>query len=110
MRGVEDGSKQGEVVMMKVLRVILCGVIALGAAAFGQQPTPVPTPGPVDELVGLWKAKKRFGPDARGPLIIQKDGTTYYADMMGRKVTVRVDKGEFSFALPGNQGRFRGRL
>lgn len=29
------------------------------------------------ELAGLWKAKKRFGPDARGPLIIQKDGAAY---------------------------------
>jgi len=62
------------------------------------------------ELAGLWKAKKRFGPDARGPLIIQKDGSDYIADMMGRRIPIRMDQGELSFDLPDNQGRFRGKL
>jgi len=62
------------------------------------------------ELAGLWKAKKRFGPDARGSLIIQKDGSDYIADMMGRRIPVRMDQGELTFDLPDNQGRFRGKL
>lgn len=66
--------------------------------------------GSMDELVGLWKAKKRFGPDARGPLIIQKDGAAYIADMVGRKVPVRIDQGELTFDLPDNQGTFRGKF
>jgi CubicO group peptidase (beta-lactamase class C family) len=64
----------------------------------------------VQELAGLWKAKKRFGPDARGSLIIQKDGATYRADMMGRRMAVRMDKAELTFDLPDNRGTFRGKL
>jgi CubicO group peptidase (beta-lactamase class C family) len=68
------------------------------------------TAGPADELAGLWKAKRWFGPVARGPLIIQRTGETYTADMAGRIVPVRVDKGELSFDLPNGQGTFRGKL
>jgi CubicO group peptidase (beta-lactamase class C family) len=68
------------------------------------------TAGPADELAGLWKAKRWFGPFARGPLIIQRTGETYTADMAGRIVPVRVDKGELSFDLPNSQGTFRGKL
>jgi CubicO group peptidase (beta-lactamase class C family) len=71
---------------------------------------PASSPDSVEELVGLWKAKKRFGPDGRGPLIIQKDGIAYIADMLGRKVPVRIDRGELTFNLPDNQGAFRGKL
>src|SRR2546423_5823696 len=38
---------------------------------------------PLNDIVGLWKAKRRFGPDARGPLLIQRNGMTYTGDMMG---------------------------
>jgi CubicO group peptidase (beta-lactamase class C family) len=63
-----------------------------------------------DELTGLWKAKGRFGPDARGALILQKDGTNYVADMLGRHVPVRVEAGELVFELPGRLGKFRGKV
>src|ERR1700674_3942304 len=65
-------------------------------------------PGTVDELAGLWKAHRSFGPFARGPLVIQRVGSTYIADMLGRTMVVRVDAGELSFELPGGQGGFRG--
>jgi CubicO group peptidase (beta-lactamase class C family) len=64
----------------------------------------------VHELAGLWKAKKRFGPDARGQLIIQKDRAAYVADMVGRRMPVRMDRGELTFDLPDNQGSFRGKF
>jgi len=63
-----------------------------------------------DELEGLWKAKVRFGPDARGPLVIRREGTTYTADMMGRLLPVRVEGDELSFELPRGDGAFRGVL
>ena len=62
-----------------------------------------------DELVGLWKARRRFGPDGRGTLVIRRTGPAYTADMMGRILPVRVEQGELSFDLPGGQGTFRGR-
>ena len=77
----------------------------------------VPAPGlraqagdPASDLVGLWKAKRRFGPDARGPLLVERSGTRYTADLMGFAVPVRVSGGELSFELPNREGRFRGRV
>jgi CubicO group peptidase (beta-lactamase class C family) len=67
-------------------------------------------PGSVDELAGLWKAQRSFGPFARGPLVIQRVGSSYTADMLGRTLPVRVDRGGLSFALPNNQGKFAGKL
>src|SRR5689334_3951195 len=43
-----------------------------------------------DSLNGLWQARGRFGPDAYGPLLIQKYGGAYVADMVGRRVPVHV--------------------
>jgi hypothetical protein len=63
-----------------------------------------------DELAGLWKAKRRFGPDARGPLVIERTGTTYVADMNGRTIPVQSEKGKLTFELPSHQGTFRGKL
>jgi CubicO group peptidase (beta-lactamase class C family) len=66
---------------------------------------------PLNDIVGLWKAKRRFGPDARGPLLIQRNGTTYTADMMGFTIPVTVNNGELSFELPNREGGggFRGK-
>jgi CubicO group peptidase (beta-lactamase class C family) len=63
-----------------------------------------------EELTGLWKAKGRFGPDAGGALVLQKEGTSYFADMLGRRVPVRMEAGELSFELPDRLGRFRGKF
>jgi CubicO group peptidase (beta-lactamase class C family) len=63
-----------------------------------------------EDLTGLWKAKSRFGPDARGPLVIQKEGTGYRADMLGRRLPVRLEAGELTFELPDRLGKFRGKL
>ncbi|HEX3127607.1 MAG TPA: serine hydrolase [Thermoanaerobaculia bacterium] len=63
-----------------------------------------------DELVGLWKAKRRFGPDARGLLVIQRTDAKYSAEIVGRTVPVAIEKGELSFDLPNGEGSFRGRL
>jgi CubicO group peptidase (beta-lactamase class C family) len=63
-----------------------------------------------DDLAGLWKAKRWFGPFARGPLVLQRTGTAYTADMIGWRVPVRVEKDELSFDLPNGQGSFRGKL
>jgi CubicO group peptidase (beta-lactamase class C family) len=78
----------------------ICIALALIVAAI---------PASADELEGLWKAKRWFGPFARGPLVIQRTGTSYTAEMMGRTVPVRVDKDELSFDLPNGQGSFRGK-
>ncbi len=62
------------------------------------------------ELAGLWTAKKKFGPDARGTLIVERSGDTYTADLAGRVVAVSAADGELTFTLPGGEGTFRGRI
>jgi CubicO group peptidase (beta-lactamase class C family) len=62
------------------------------------------------ELAGLWKAKKRFGPDAAGTLVIERSGGGYAADFMGRVLPVRVESGELAFELPDGGGAFRGKV
>jgi len=66
--------------------------------------------GSADELAGLWKAKRWFGPFARGTLVIQRTGATYSADMVGHTVPVGLDNGELSFSLPSGASSFRGKL
>lgn len=63
-----------------------------------------------DPLAGLWKAKKRFGPDARGTLVLQRRGSTWSADLVGRIVPVNHANGGLTFTLPNNDGTFRGKL
>jgi CubicO group peptidase (beta-lactamase class C family) len=65
--------------------------------------------GGVDELEGLWKAERWFGPVARGPIVIRRTGSAYSADMVGRTLPVKLDRGELFFELPNNQGKFRGK-
>ncbi|HEV2765846.1 MAG TPA: serine hydrolase [Pyrinomonadaceae bacterium] len=92
--------------------MLICVAILTASVAHAQ--TPSPTPGATlvetDELSGLWKAKKRLGPTVRGPLIIYKDRSRHVADVMGRRVPVRTEKGELTFDLPNELGTFRGKL
>src|SRR6266550_1275972 len=89
--------------------VAIVGGFFAALAANAQQPAPTQT-GSVDELAGLWKAQRWFGPAARGPLVIRRTGSSYIADMVGRTVPVRVDRGELTFELPNGDGKFRAKL
>ncbi len=92
---------------MSVVRRFLGMVVAVLVLGSPAMPASAAEPGSAQELAGLWKAKRCFGPDGRGPLAIQRTGATYTADMIGRILPVRFDKGELSFDLPNGQGSFR---
>ncbi len=62
------------------------------------------------ELMGLWKAERRFGPGARGPLIIQRTSSGWIADFRGGIFPVRSEGTEMSFDLPNGEGSFKGRM
>ena len=83
-------------------------IVALGLAPTANAADTVPAA--AAELAGLWKAKKRFGPDAEGLLVIHRTGKNYMADMVGRFLPVRVNKEELAFDLPNREGNFRGKL
>lgn len=89
-------------------------LIALAACQGSSPPmlpaAPAAAPPTGDELVGLWKAKRRFGPDARGPLMLRRGPGGWTADFLGRLRPVRAEAGELAFELPDDAGGFRGRL
>ncbi|HYI10702.1 MAG TPA: serine hydrolase [Thermoanaerobaculia bacterium] len=88
----------------RIAGIVLALLFVTASHALPAEPTGSP-----NELAGLWKAKKRFGPDARGTLVLQRSGDLYTADLAGRIVPVRMTNGELTFTLPDG-GRFRGKL
>lgn len=91
---------------------------ALGAASFiplanpaaATQPAAIDAPGTAGELAGLWRATRRFGPDERGTLTLERTAQGWTADFLGRRLAVREHNGVLTFALPGHRGAFRARL
>jgi len=61
-------------------------------------------------LVGLWTAKKCFGPYVRGRLVVDRRGGEWRAEIAGRSVPVRTAGDTVSFALPDVGGSFTGRF
>lgn len=62
------------------------------------------------ELIGLWEAKRRFGPDVRGTLLIRQTGGNWEAEIAGRFAPVKLDGDSISFELPDGLGKFRGKF
>jgi len=89
------------------LRLRLCcaalALLPLGASA----QTPPPS---LADLGGLWAAKKWFGPEVRGRLIIERVDGGLRADISGRGAPVSRNGPELSFDLPGDGGSFTGRF
>ena len=57
-------------------------------------------------LVGLWVARKNFGPDTRGRLVIDRQGGSWRAEIAGRSTVVRAAGDTLALALSG--GAFTG--
>ncbi|MBV8519570.1 MAG: serine hydrolase [Acidobacteria bacterium] len=88
---------------MKALMLVLSLAMPLFAA---QTPTAAEPP----SLVGLWAARRDFGPSIRGTLELVRDGNAWRAQIAGREADVAVDGANVTFALPNDEGRFRGTL
>jgi CubicO group peptidase (beta-lactamase class C family) len=88
---------------MKTLPIIL-----VAGSAFALQVTHAQTVAP--DLAGLWSARVRYGPEIRGPVILQRDGTEWTVDIAGFRLPVTARGGAISFSLPDGKGGFRGRL
>lgn len=59
-----------------------------------------------NELAGLWESHKRFGPEVRGPILI--DAGLQNAEVGPYSVRVDVVDKAVSFELPDGRGRFTG--
>jgi CubicO group peptidase (beta-lactamase class C family) len=88
-----------------VITAVATAVLMAGALDLAAQPE-----ARAEELVGLWKAKRSFGPEARGTLIVTKSASGWSADFMGRVIPVRAENSELAFDLPNGQGSFSGRV
>ncbi len=99
---------------IRCMQMLACAVLLHPGNAFGQAPgqggsgTQATTN--TDALAGLWKAKRRFGPDARGRLVLARAANGYTAEMLGFTIPVRGANGELSFDLPNGEGGFRGKI
>ncbi|MFL6775462.1 MAG: serine hydrolase domain-containing protein [Sphingomicrobium sp.] len=96
---------------MHPARLALCTLVLVSAALQAQQPaTDQPQAAALRDLSGLWAAKKWFGPDVRGLLVIDRRSGGLQAEIAGRYAAVSQKGNEISFDLAGDQGRFVGRL
>ncbi len=62
------------------------------------------------ELAGLWEAKRRFGPDIRGPLLIRQTGGVWWAEIAGHAAQAKLAGDAITFELPDGQNTFRGKF
>ena len=60
------------------------------------------------ELAGLWEAKRRFGPDIRGTLLIKQAGGVWRAEIAGKTVQAKVTGDAITFELPDGKNAFKG--
>jgi CubicO group peptidase (beta-lactamase class C family) len=90
---------------MHVRVMIIVAALALVAPApLRGQPITAPN------LAGLWYAKDRFGPDARGRLIVDRGATGWRASIAGRTTQVHVARNAVAFSFPDGSGAFAGRF
>lgn len=61
----------------------------------------------INDLIGVWEAKLRFGPDARGTLVVERAGEGWIVSVAGYRATV-VAGDRIAFELPEGEARFRG--
>jgi CubicO group peptidase (beta-lactamase class C family) len=101
------------------MRINVIGFVALLVVCLGSPARPdsqaqpsgaLPEGQPVLALVGLWGCEQSFGPLVRGELTIDARGGEWRARIAGYEVPVEHAKDEIQFALPGDAGKFRGRL
>ncbi len=90
------------------MRAFLLAVTLAMAAPAQADPVAAPPPSS-DNLLGLWMAKQRLGPDIRGELVIVSDASGWRATLAGRTADVQRTGDLLTFSL-GDDGDFRGHL
>lgn len=112
MTGLPPRRRVGFRVLIGVPLMVIAG-LQVGGSPRAQTPVTGSGAGPVlgpRDIVGLWLAKRRFGPEVRGRLAIEIEGRTGIAEIAGRRAPVEVEGGRVAFTLAGGEGAFQGRL
>lgn len=82
------------------MRILLLGIATAACLFAGAR---------AQELDGLWAAEKRFGPEARGVLVVERRGAGYVAEIGGR-VAPAGEGGALAADFADGAGAFRGRI
>ncbi len=83
--------------------LVLSSIFSLTQAATAQTNS-------ANQLAGLWEAKRRFGPDVRGTLLIRQTGDSWRAEIAGRFADVKTSGDAISFELAKGLGSFEGKF
>lgn len=86
------------------VRALACAIALVAAPAAAQTASNEPN------LNGVWVARARYGPDIRGPLLIERRGEGFVAEIAGMRADSRSEGRDIVFELPNDGGAFRGRL
>jgi CubicO group peptidase (beta-lactamase class C family) len=97
---------------MRILYLVLSVLLLPAGSSAAQMPgVSAQAASPAESsLAGLWKAKRWFGPDERGTLILERTSNGWTADFLGRSIKAESQGDVLTFALPGGRGSFRARL
>src|SRR5215467_11821791 len=83
------------------------GVVTRAVAALAVVVASVGAADEAPSVVGLWWAKRHFGPAIHGSLTIEQNAQDWTAEIAGWTAPVRQEGDRFSFELPYDQGSFR---
>ncbi|HEX7997263.1 MAG TPA: serine hydrolase [Pyrinomonadaceae bacterium] len=98
---------------MFAVRWLLVGVVVVvGSLVLSTNPARTQTTEPhsARELAGLWEAKRRFGPDVRGSLLIRQSDSGWWAEIAGRSVQAKMAGERITFELADGEGSFQGKF
>jgi CubicO group peptidase (beta-lactamase class C family) len=95
-------SADSQVTLVRVVRLSALCLLLLSSIAAAQTAA--------QDLVGLWYAKQRFGPDVRGRVVLDRSDGAWRASIAGKTMPVRAARDSFAFDVPDNGGSFYGRL
>ena len=62
------------------------------------------------ELAGLWHAKRSFGPDVRGTLLIKPSNGGWWAEIAGKTMQAKIAGDAITFELPDGENAFKGKF
>jgi CubicO group peptidase (beta-lactamase class C family) len=90
-----------------IVVVVVVGGLVLSTTSARTQ---MAEPHSARELAGLWEAKRRFGPDVRGSLLIRQSDSGWWAEIAGRSVQAKIAGDRITFELADGKGAFQGRF
>lgn len=96
-----------------ILTPIMARQTVLTPARQSREPVAAEVPGRDQlptKLIGLWEARRHFGPQVRGKLVIDNVAGRWRAAIAGRMADARVADDSVSFVLPDSTGSFAGRF